>query len=168
MTSSQALARGGVLAALGVAASYLLPISIFGARLFPAQHAINVIAGALLGPKGAFLTALIIATSRIMLGTGTLLAIPGSIFGALLAGLLYQRGQSGLHAMTGEVIGTGILGAMAAWPLALLILENPATVKAAGVTAFVIPFGLSSLAGAILGGFVLSVLDHSLLPRKYG
>jgi energy coupling factor transporter S component ThiW len=160
MRNVTVLTRMAILVALGVAASYAAAIPLFGAKLFPAQHAINVVAGALLGPWYAAGTALAIALIRIGLGTGTLLAIPGSVFGAFLAGILYRTTRLRLAAMAGEVVGTGLIGALAAYPIAVSILGN-AKAAQAGMTFFVIPFGASSLAGAILGGAALLVLQRS-------
>jgi len=161
MKPVQIVARMGILIALGVVASYMSAIPAFGAKLFPAQHMLNVVAGAMLGPWYGAATALCIALLRIGFGTGTLLAIPGSIFGACLAGLLYKLTRSKVGAAVGEVIGTGVIGAVAAFPMATLILGN-AKAAAAGVTFFIIPFGSSSLAGAILGAMVLVVLERTV------
>lgn len=122
---------------------------------------LNVVSGAMLGPWYGAVTALFTALLRIGLGTGTLLAIPGSLFGACLAGLIYQWTRSKVGAAVGEVIGTGVIGAVAAFPMATLILGN-AKAAAAGVTFFIIPFGSSSLAGAILGALVLVVLERTV------
>lgn len=163
MKTLQVVVRMGVLAALGVVSSYMSAIPMFGAKLFPAQAAINVVAGALLGPWYAGLLALIIAVIRIGLGTGSLLAIPGSFFGAVLAGLLYRATRSRTATMAGEVIGTGFIAAVVAFPMAVYLLGNTKA-AAAGLFFYVIPFGSSSLAGAILGGAVLAALDRFIMP----
>lgn len=165
MKPVQTVARMGILIALGVVASYMSAVPAFGAKLFPAQAMLNVIAGAMLGPWFGAVTALGIALLRIGLGTGTLLAIPGSIFGACLAGLIYQWTRSKVGAAVGEVVGTGLIGAVAAFPLATLILGN-AKAAAAGMTFFIIPFGSSSLAGAIMGTLVLVVLERVVAPYR--
>lgn len=162
MRSASLLTRMAILVALGVSASYAAAVPMLGARLFPAQHAINVVAGALLGPWYGAVVALSISVIRIGLGTGTPLAIPGSLFGVLLVGLLYRATGSRLAAMVGEVVGTGVIGALVAYPIAVLLLGN-AKAAAAGVTFFMIPFGASSLAGAVLGGAALAVLDRVLI-----
>ncbi|HWI62765.1 MAG TPA: energy coupling factor transporter S component ThiW [Symbiobacteriaceae bacterium] len=166
MKPVQIIARMGILIALGVVASYMSAIPAFGAKLFPAQHMLNVIAGATLGPWYAAVTALGIALIRIGLGTGTLLAIPGSIFGACLAGLLFRWTRNNIAgAMVGEVVGTGLLGSLAAYPMATLILGNTKA-AAAGITFFIIPFGSSSVAGAVLGGVILVALRRTILPAQ--
>ncbi|HLN61858.1 MAG TPA: energy coupling factor transporter S component ThiW [Symbiobacteriaceae bacterium] len=169
MKRTQRIALMGVLTALGVVLSYATPIPLFGAKLFPAQAAINVIAGAVLGPWHAAGVALCISLIRIGLGTGSPLAIPGSIFGAFLAGVLYGWTRSRVSAVAGEVVGTGLIGALVSYPIAVELLGN-AKAAAAGITFFVVPFGSSSLAGAILGGLLLVVLERyvpqTAVPHK--
>lgn len=150
-----------ILAALGVVASYLSAVPLLGARLFPAQGALNVIAAGLLGPWGAATAALITSLLRIALGTGTPLAIPGSVIGAVLAGLLIRRFRSPLAAVFGEVIGTGIIAALLSYPIAVSFLGNTKA-AAAGWTFYVVPFSLSSAAGAVLGGLVLVAVWRAL------
>lgn len=157
MKSTQRIALMGVLTALGVATSHLLAIPVGVAKVFPVQHALNVIGGVLLGPGPAAAIALVTGLLRNLLGTGTPLAFPGGLFGALLAGWLYQRWRRVPLAMVGELVGTGLIGALAAWPVAVLVMGRPAA-----ATSFIIPFSLSSAAGAILGGLVAPVLLRAL------
>lgn len=165
MKKTLLLTRMAILVALGVISSYVSAIPFLGAKLFPAQHAINVVAGVMLGPVYGGIVGLLVALTRMMLGTGTLLAIPGTLFGVVLAGLLYQRTRSRLAAMAGEVVGTGLVGALVAFPLAVLVLGN-AKAAAGGVAFFIIPFGASSLAGALIGGQVLVILQRFLPSRQ--
>lgn len=149
------LTIAGVFVAVGVAGgAFSVPIG--AAKCAPIQHMVNVIAGVLLGPwyaaSMAFLTSLI----RNLLGTGTLLAFPGSMIGALLCGLTYQLVRKLPAAYIGEVFGTGILGAMAAWPIANLLLG-----KNAAMFAFVVPFLLSTAVGAAVSVIVLSALTRT-------
>jgi len=159
MNRTELLTRMAILVALGVASSYVSAIPLFGAKLFPAQHAINVVAGAMLGPVYAGGVGLGIAVIRILLGSGTPLAIPGTIFGAVLAGLFYQRTGSRLAAMAGEVIGTGLIGAVAAYPVAVLLMGD-AKVAAGGIGFYIPSFAASSAAGALIGGQALVVLQR--------
>lgn len=165
MKSTTTLTRMAVLIALGVAAAYLMPIPVYGAKLFPAQHAINVVAGVLLGPWLAGVVALMIALIRIALGTGSPLAIPGSIFGAMLAGLLYRATRSYVGAVVGEVVGTGLIGAAAAYPVALLFMPGT-KVAAAGVTGLMLLFAPASLVGAILASLALPAITRVARPSS--
>lgn len=165
--SIRSLTLTAVLAALGVAASYLSAMPLFGARLFPAQGALNVLAAGVLGPWGAAVAALITSLLRIALGTGTPLAIPGSVIGALLAGFLVRRFRSALAAVIGEVVGTGIIAAILSYPIAVSLLGNTKA-AAAGWTFYILPFSLSSAAGAVLGGLVLAAIWKALPTATAG
>jgi len=139
----------GLLVALGtVAAPFSIPIGV--AKVFPVQHAINVLAGVLLGPGPAVIAAILTSTIRNLLGTGTPLAFPGSIFGALLAGLAFRYSKKEYFAVAGEVIGTGLIGALVAFPVAKWLLGFGGLAY-----FFIIPFALSSLSGALLGLILL-------------
>lgn len=131
-----------LLVALGTAAS-MFHLPILGAKAFPVQHAINVLAAVFFGPGPAVLIAFLVGLLRNFLGMGTLLAFPGGMVGALAAGLLYRAFQRDYAAAAGEVFGTGVLGAMLSVPLARVFLGQEAT-----AFAYILPFGLSSLAGA--------------------
>jgi len=140
-----------LLVALGTAAS-MFHIPILGAKAFPVQHAINVLAAVFFGPGPAVLIAFLVGLLRNLLGMGTLLAFPGGMVGALVAGLIYRTWQRDFAAAIGEVFGTGVLGALLSVPLARMFLGQEAT-----AFAYIIPFGLSSLAGAVIGLVVLKV-----------
>jgi energy-coupling factor transport system ATP-binding protein len=147
------VARAALLIALAVALSPIfIPVGI--SKCFPAQHMINVIAGVILGPAYAVAIAFIAAVLRNMLGLGTLLAFPGGMIGALLAGLAYRFFRSPYAAGIGEVFGTGLLGALAsAWLVGPVLMEKP---MAAGT--LVIAFGISSIGGTIIGIIALTFL----------
>ena len=85
-----------------------------------------------------------------MLGLGTLLAFPGSLIGAMLSGIAYKITKEKVSAILGEVIGTGIIGALLSFPIANLIMGREAT-----AFAFVIPFIASSLTGAFIGYLII-------------
>lgn len=145
----------GLLVALGtIAAPFSIPVGV--ARVYPAQHAINVLGGALLGPGPAVLAAILTSTLRNLMGTGTPLAFPGSIFGALLAGLVFRYFKKDYLAAAGELAGTGLIGALVAFPVArwLLGFEGLAYF-------FIVPFTLSSLFGAVLGVIILRIWNRS-------
>ena len=84
------VARAIILVAIGVAISPFTSIPIGIARINPAQHFVNVVGAVLLGPWWATGIALVIGILRNALGTGTLLAFPGGMIGAFIAGLAYR------------------------------------------------------------------------------
>jgi energy coupling factor transporter S component ThiW len=85
-----------------------------------------------------------------MLGTGSLLAFPGSMIGALLAGLAFKRWHSIPAAMAGEIFGTGILGGFVAWIIASTLLGSKAV-----AWFFIPPFLVSTIGGSIIAGLLL-------------
>lgn len=151
----RAVAWMGLLAAVGTLSAHVLGVPVGLARVFPVQHAINVIAGVLLGPGPAVAIALVVSLLRNMLGLGTLFAFPGSVFGAWLAGAAYRATGRPVAAAVGEVMGTGVIGALAAFWMARGLLGQ----EAAAAT-FVISFLASSIAGAVIGLVVLRAVDR--------
>lgn len=152
-----------LLISLGVTGS-LLPFSTFpigASRCAPLQHLINVLGAVLLGPGYAVINAFLISLLRNMLGTGTLLAFPGSMIGALLAGVLYRWLQKDGLAVLGEFLGTGLIGGLAAYPFARWLMGN----TPAAVSFFVVPFMISSGVGSAAAFFVLRILRRTKILR---
>jgi len=142
-----------LLVAIGTITAPLIWFPAGVAKAYPMQHAINVIAAVSLGPVGAFTVAFMIALLRNLLGVGTILAFPGGMIGAFLAGWLYKRTKKLTWTITGEVFGTGIIGALFSVPIAQWFLG-----KAVAALFFIPPFLVSSFSGAILSFLVLSLL----------
>lgn len=138
-------------------------IPILGAKASPIQHLINVVAGVTLGPSYALLTAFASSLVRNLLGTGSLLAFPGSMVGAFLAGLLFKKFKKIEVAVLGEVVGTGILGALLAYPLATLVLG-----KEVAMFAYLVPFSISSGVGSAIAYGILQIktIRHLLLREN--
>lgn len=158
--SIKKLALGSILVALGVTFSFFyIPIGI--AKCFPIQHMINVIAAVVLGPIWGLLCAFITSLIRVSTGTGTFLAFPGSMCGALLAGIMYRQFKTISSAMIGEVIGTGIIGSLLAYPVAVLLLGKDVT-----TFAFIIPFMISTVGGTIIAGILLKTMDKTIQLDK--
>lgn len=149
--SGQWLARAAMLVALGTLLAGFVRIPAGVATATPVQHAVNVLAAVQLGPGGAVAVALATSALRNALGLGTLLAFPGSLFGAALAGLAYRLVPRPVAAVVGEVVGTGVVGGLAAVPIARWALGH----EGAAWFFYIIPFALSSLLGALLGWMLL-------------
>jgi energy coupling factor transporter S component ThiW len=140
----------------------LFSFPVFGSRCAPVQHLVNILCAVLLGPWWGLAAAFIASLIRNLLGLGTILAFPGSMCGALLAGLLYRYFKKLPFAYGGEVIGTGIIGGMLAYPIAFLILGN----KQAALFTFVIPFLISTCGGTIIAVILVSSLKKTGLLDK--
>jgi energy coupling factor transporter S component ThiW len=151
-----------MLVAIGTLASHLIWIPAGVAKAFPVQHAINVVAGVTLGPVPAVVVAFSIGLLRNLFGVGSLLAFPGGMIGALIAGYLYKKGgRFGLAAL-GEWIGTGCIGALLAVPVATYLLGSKT-----GAFFFVSPFLVSSMIGGLMGWMLLKVLHRSQAAQKW-
>ncbi len=143
------LTASALLVAIGALCAHVIYIPAGAAKCFPVQHAINVLAAVLLGPGYGVACAFVTSCLRNMLGTGSLLAFPGSMVGAFVAAAAYRRYRSIPAAMLGEVIGTGLLGGLAAWLLAFALLGSKAA-----AWFFIPPFLLSSVGGSIIAGLL--------------
>ncbi len=126
------------------------------AKIFPVQHFANILSAVLLGPAYAATQAFISSLIRNLLGTGTIFAFPGSIIGAFLAAWLYKKTKKAGWAAFGEIFGTGILGAVACYPVAVLFLGREAT-----LFGFVPAFILSSFAGAVSGYVLIKIMQKN-------
>lgn len=138
--------------AIGTLSSNVFYIPVGFTKLFPVQHFLNVLSAVLLGPYYAVAQAFCVSLLRNMMGTGSLFAFPGSMVGALLASLLFLKTRKIYLAFAGEVVGTGIIGAMLCYPIATLFLGQKAT-----LFGFIPLFIFSSFAGALIGFMILTV-----------
>jgi len=154
------LTYSALLTAIGVIAGNFLYIPVGASKCFPVQSVINVLGGIILGPTYGVIIAFGISLIRNILGTGTLLAFPGSMLGALLAGLLYKYTKNDLMAVLGEIVGTGIIGALVAYPIAALILG-----KKVAALFFVIPFSVSAIGGGIIAFIIIKFFDKTKILR---
>ena len=147
------LAAAGLITAVTVAGS-LISIPIAGSKCAPVQHMVNVFAAVLLGPWWGVGIAFCASLLRNLFGIGSLLAFPGSMIGALCCGVMYHFTRKLWLTCTAEALGTGILGGLAAYPVASLIMGiNPA-----GFTVCIIPFLISTVTGSILAFVLIRVL----------
>ena len=167
MNNIKKLSTAGVLCAVAVAGS-LISFPVFGSKCAPVQHMVNIFCAVLLGPGYGVMAAFVASLIRNLLGMGSLMAFPGSMCGALLAGLLYQYGKKLPFAYVGEVFGTGIIGGMLSYPIAYLIMGN----KAAALFTFVVPFLTSTCGGTIIAIIVTipmkkaGILDGEIQRRE--
>jgi len=154
---TRVVARAVILVALGVALSPLTSIPIGIARINPTQHFVNVVGAVLLGPWWAAGIALIIAILRNALGTGTLLAFPGGMIGAFLAGLLFRATRNIYVSALGEIVGTGLFGALVSALLVAPVLMG----KSMALGALILAFSGSTVLGSIIGVLGLKLLERA-------
>lgn len=156
--STKKLCYAGILTAVAVVGS-LFSFPVFGSKCAPVQHMVNVLCAVLLGPWYGVASAFVASLLRNMMGLGSLLAFPGSMLGALLCGIIYWKTKNCIATLVAEVFGTGILGGLCAYPIAIMFMG-----KAAGSIAFyayVVPFLISTIGGSILAGVLVYVLKKS-------
>ena len=155
----------GMFAAAGVVLS-VISIPMGPTKCFPFQHAINVMAGITLGPLWALGAAFITSLIRNMMGTGSLFAFPGSMFGALFVGIAakFLNGKYKLAAALAEPVGTGIIGAGVS-----SIIVAPFIGKSIGFSFLAASFLMSSVPGAFIGALILYCLQkRSVLGKEMG
>ena len=156
--STKKLALAGMLCALAVVGS-VFSFPIFGSKCAPVQHMVNILCAVLLGPYYGIGVAFVASRRRNLLGLGSLIAFAGSMFGALLCGIVYHKTEKLLPTLVGEVFGTSILGGLCAYPVAILLMG-----KSAGDIAFyayIVPFLVSTAGGAVIAGVLLAELQRS-------
>ena len=152
------LTVAAILCAVAVVGS-MLSFPVFGSKCAPVQHVVNVQCAVLLGPWYGIGVAFCASLIRNFLGLGSLLAFPGSMCGALLCGVAYWKSRNLPVTLVAEVFGTGIIGGLLSYPIAIAFMG-----KAAGDIAFyayVVPFLVSTVGGSILAGILVYALQKS-------
>ena len=93
------------------------------------------------------------------------MAFPGSMFGALLCGLMYRKTRNIPLTLAAEVFGTAVLGGLCAYPVAVCLMG----VSAAEVAfyAYIIPFLISTAGGAVLSAILLGALKNTGLLSAF-
>lgn len=140
-----------MLVAIGVVISPILRVE----GMCPMAHLINIMCAVLLGPWYALGCAAAIGIIRMMFMGIPPLALTGAVFGALLSGVFYRVSKGRLiFAVIGEVIGTGIIGAVVSYPVMTYLVGRT------GLTwLFYVP---SFIGGTLIGGAVAFLLLKSL------
>lgn len=154
----QEAALAGVLCAVAVVGS-MLQFPVFGSQCAPVQHMVNVICAVFLGPGYGVAVAFLASLLRNIFGLGSLLAFPGSMCGALLCGLVYWKTKNLPATLVGEVFGTGIIGGLLSYPVAVAFMGVVA--GSIAFYAYVVPFLVSTVGGSILAGILVFTLQRS-------
>ncbi len=152
------LCIAAVLCAVAVVGS-MLSFPVFGSKCAPVQHMVNILCAVTLGPWYGVGVAFAASLLRNFLGLGSLLAFPGSMLGALLCGIIFYKTKNTLLTLAAEVFGTAVLGGLCAYPIAILFMGQSAANIA--FYAYIIPFLISTVGGAILSAVLLAALKKS-------
>ena len=140
-----------MLVAIGVVISPILRVE----GMCPMAHLINIVCSVLLGPWYSLLCAVLIGVIRMATMGIPPIALTGAIFGAFLSGLFYRLSKGKIIcAVLGEIIGTGIIGAIASYPVMTLFWGKE------GLTwLFYVP---SFVCGTLIGGSIAYVFLRKL------
>ena len=161
-SNTKKLAVAAIFVAIAVVGSAFISFPVFGSKCSPTQHMVNVLCAVFLGPGWGVVVAFCASLIRNLVGAGTLMAFPGSMIGALCCGLVFKalKDKNEVLAivltLAAEMLGTGVLGGLCAWPVATLFMSVDAASTA--VTAYIIPFLISTVAGSIIAGVLVFAL----------
>ncbi len=140
-----------MLIALGVVISPILRVE----GMCPMAHFINIISSVFLGPWYSLLCATLIGVIRMITMGIPPIALTGAIFGAFLSGVFYRMSKGKIiFAVIGEIIGTGIVGALVSYPVMTFLWGKE------GLSwMFYIP---SFVCGTLIGGSIAYVFLRKL------
>lgn len=159
--ATKRIALAGVLTAIAVVGS-MLSFPVAGSKCAPVQHMVNILAAVTLGPWWGVGIAFAASLLRNILGLGSLMAFPGSMVGALCCGLMYMGTRKLAPTCVAEALGTGILGGIAAYPVAKFLMGA----EPVGLFVYVVPFLVSTVAGSILAFALITVLEKGGVFRQ--
>ena len=140
-----------MLVALGVVISPILRFE----GMCPMAHFINILCSVLLGPWYSLLCATLIGIIRMSFMGIPPIALTGAVFGAFLSGLFYRVSKGRIiFAVVGEIVGTGLIGAVLSYPVMSLIWNKE------GISwLFYVP---SFVCGTLIGGSIAFVFLRKL------
>ena len=150
-----------VLTGMFACLAFVLNTYVYFPSMAPFQHFINVLAAVFLGPWYGCVSAFICGVMRMLSGR-TIQSITGAIFGPIIAGILYKKTKNIYLVFIGEIIGTGIFGPLASYPLMKLFYGLDAQSP-----LYYIPFYTpSAVVGAAMGVAVLSILKRNSVLKR--
>ncbi|WP_241664604.1 energy coupling factor transporter S component ThiW [Staphylococcus aureus] len=160
---SRKLAITALLIAINVVLSSIIIIPLGPVKAAPVQHFVNVLSAVIVGPWYGLAQALISSILRVLFGTGTAFAFPGSMIGVLLASMFYIYRKHIFMAAVGEVLGTGVIGSLICIPLAYFLGLQDFFIKPLMIT-----FIVSSAIGSIISLSLLFLFfsPHIILCRS--
>ena len=157
-TSVKKLALASMMVAVAVVGS-TFSFPVLGSRCAPVQHMVNVLCAVLLGPWYGLGVAFVASLLRNLLGLGSLLAFPGSMCGALLCGLGYRFTRNLPVTLLCEIFGTGIIGGLLSYPIAIAFMGK--TAGSLAFYAYVVPFLVSTVGGSMIAGIIVLALQKN-------
>jgi len=156
-TNTRQVAQAVILVAIGVALAPFTSFPVGIAKINPTQHFVNVVGAILLGPWWSVAIATIIGIIRNAMGVGTLLAFPGGMIGAFLAGYAYRYTRNIYLGASAEVIGTGIIAAV----VSALLVAPVFMGRAMPILLLIASFLGSTILGSVIGVLALKLLERT-------
>ena len=148
-----------MLIALGVVISPILRVE----GMCPMAHFINIVCSVFLGPWYSLLCATLIGVIRMITMGIPPIALTGAVFGVFLSGVFYRLSKGRIiFAVLGEIIGTGIIGAIMSYPVMTILWGKE------GLSwLFYVP---SFICGTLIGGsiayvFLRKIAANGMLAR---
>lgn len=148
--------------AINAVLSSIIVIPLGPIKAAPIQHLINVLCAVFVGPWFGLAQAFISSVLRMIFGTGSFFAFPGSMVGVLLASGFYHYRKHIFMAAVGEVIGTGIIGSIVCIPLAWILGFSNFAIK-----PLMLAFIVSSIIGAIISYILLMILKRKGILKRF-
>ncbi len=155
-TNTRQVAQAVILVAIGVALAPFTSFPVGIAKINPTQHFVNVVGAILLGPWWAVAIAAIIGIIRNAMGVGTLLAFPGGMIGAFIAGYVYRYTRNLYLGALGEIIGTGIIAAVVSAVFVAPVFMG----KTMAMSLLIASFLGSTVLGSVIGVLALRLLER--------
>lgn len=158
------LVIASILCAIAVVGSFV-SFPVFGSKCAPVQHMVNILCAVILGPFYGVGVAFAASLLRNLFALGSLMAFPGSMFGALLCGIAFRCARRKnffvrlIITLIAEVFGTAVLGGLCAYPIGVAFMG----VQAAEVAfyAYIVPFLISTAAGSIISAVLVTALNQT-------
>ena len=148
-----------MLVALGVVISPILRVE----GMCPMAHFINIVCSVFMGPWYSLLCATLIGIIRMATMGIPPLALTGAVFGAFRSGVFYRMSKGKIIcAVVGEIIGTGIIGAIVSYPVMSYLWDRD------GLSwMFYVP---SFICGTLIGGsiayvFLRKIASNGMLTK---
>ncbi len=155
-STTRQVAQAVILVAIGVALAPFTSFPVGIAKINPTQHFVNVVGAILLGPWWAVAIAAIIGIIRNAMGVGTLLAFPGGMIGAFIAGYVYRYTRNIYLGALGEIIGTGIIAAVVSAVFVAPVFMG----KTMAMSLLIASFLGSTIVGSVIGVLALKLLER--------
>ncbi|WRN76720.1 energy coupling factor transporter S component ThiW [Staphylococcus aureus] len=159
---SRKLAITALLIAINVVLSSIIIIPLGPVKAAPVQHFVNVLSAVIVGPWYGLAQALISSILRVLFGTGTAFAFPGSMIGVLLASMFYIYRKHIFMAAVGEVLGTRCHRKFNLYTISIFPWASDFFIKPLMIT-----FIVSSAIGSIISYFLLITLKKRGILQRF-